>query len=437
MTNPTLRTDLPLPYCKGCGHALVLKALGAALDELALPADQVAVVTDIGCVGLADDQFATPHTIHTTHGRSTAFAAGISLADAVLGPAGLKTVVLIGDGGAMIGLLHLVQAALYNPDVTVIVHNNFLFGMTGGQGSSFSPMDFVTATTPVGNFVPPLDLAQVLLASRAPFVARKVAGDRDLTRTLADAIAHPGFAMVEVLELCTAHATRHNPLTGAKLKDVAEQAGYGLGLLRDAPRPTFGTAYRAQAEKLAAKKRSPELPAGPVASLDRRVGLVLAGTAGERVQSAAGLLAEAALAAGLHVTQKNDNPVTQGTGFSVSEVVLSPEPILFTGIEAPDAVLVVSQDGAKELARSGVYGRVTAATRLFADESVTLPELPCAVERHPFRQTAGPKRAALAAVARLLGTEPLVPRETFLAASDLRHGKEASELRALLDPLLG
>ncbi|MGA8071952.1 MAG: thiamine pyrophosphate-dependent enzyme [Candidatus Acidiferrales bacterium] len=114
-----------LPYCKGCGHGQVLRALGEALGRLQLPPQEVVIVTDIGCVGLADVQFATPHTVHTTHGRSTAFAAGIALADGTLGAGRLKPIVMIGDGGAMIGLNHLVNAALVNPDLTVLVHNNF------------------------------------------------------------------------------------------------------------------------------------------------------------------------------------------------------------------------------------------------------------------------------------------------------------------------
>lgn len=122
-----LTPNAKLPYCKGCGHGQVLRALGEALGRLQLPPQEVVIVTDIGCVGLADMQFSTPHTVHTTHGRSPAFAAGIALADATLGEGRLKLIVLIGDGGAMIGLNHLVNSALVNPDMTVLVHNNFLF----------------------------------------------------------------------------------------------------------------------------------------------------------------------------------------------------------------------------------------------------------------------------------------------------------------------
>ena len=418
------------PYCKGCGHPLVLRALGEALDRLGIPPADVAVVTDIGCVGLADGQIAGPHTIHTTHGRSTAFAAGLALADSVLGAGRLKPIVLIGDGGATIGINHLVSGALLNSDVTVLVHNNFLYGMTGGQSSAFSPVDFVTSTAPQGGFLPPLDLARVLLAARAPFVARKLAGDRDLADVLEQAIAHPGFAAVEILELCTAYATRWNPLTGATLREVAEQAGYELGVLRDEPRPTFGASYR---ERHAADEQ-PAPPRIAAQAFEHRLvrphGLVLAGSAGERVRTAATILARAALSCGLHVTQKNDNPVTQGTGFSVSEVILGPEPILYTGIERPDAVLVVSEDGARELAATGVLARADAETLVVADDGIELPPLPGEPLRLPLRDTAGPKLAALAAVAAWREATEALPEEALRAAVVARLGDDSSRLFA-------
>jgi 2-oxoglutarate/2-oxoacid ferredoxin oxidoreductase subunit beta len=327
----------------------VLRALDEALGRLQLPPENIVIVTDIGCVGLADAQFSTPHTVHATHGRSPAFAAGMAIADGTLGQGQLKPIVLIGDGGAMIGLNHLVNSALVNPNMTVLVHNNFLFGMTGGQNSAFSPVGFVTSTTPAGNATPPLDLAKLLMASRAPFVARKLATDRDLGEIIARAIAHPGFAVVEVLELCTAYSTRWNALTGAQLKGVADAAGYELGILRDEARPTFSATY---GRRLADTMRPSTVTSKFASPLNRPLGLVLAGTAGERVQTAASLLALAGMQAGLDATQKNDNPVTQGTGFSVSEVILSPEEVLFTGIEKPEALLIVSDEGAGELDRT-------------------------------------------------------------------------------------
>ncbi len=426
--------DAPLPYCKGCSHGLVLRALGEAFARLELSPQDLVVVTDIGCVGLADAQFSTPHTVHTTHGRSTAFAAGMALADGTLAKGRLKPVVLIGDGGAMLGLGHLVNAALLNPDLTVLVHNNFLFGMTGGQSSAFTPLDFVTSTTPAGNATPPLDLGQLLLASRASFVARKLATDRDLTDVIARAIAHPGFAVVEILELCTAYATRWNEFSGAQLKQMADRAGYELGILRDLARPTFAEAYRQHAAHVPRPSAPGVAPDEFAAQLKQPMDLILAGTAGERVQTAASLLAQAVMRAGLQATQKNDNPVTQGTGFSVSELILSPEEILFTGIEEPDALLVVSDDGARELERNAVFVQLSATTLVLADAQVALPDLPCQVLRFPFRSSAGAKLAALAAVVAWLGITRVLPLSALWAAVEARFGTEAEAMKTKLCP---
>lgn len=422
---PFLRDDLALPYCKGCGHGLVLRALDAALRDSGLAPTEVTIVTDIGCVGLADEQFAGPHTVHTTHGRSTAFATGIALADAVLGAGRTKTVVLVGDGGAMIGINHLVGSALLNPDVTVVVHDNFLFGMTGGQHSAFSPVDFVTATTRDGNAVPPLDLARVMLAARAPFVARAVAGDRGLAELLRRAIAHPGFAVVEVLELCTAYGTRWNDLSGTALRRVAEEAGYELGVLRDEPRPRFDAAYRAR-PRAAKPPRSRPAPARFASPLTDRTGIVIAGTAGERVQTAAAILAQAAVFSGLHATQKNDNPVTQGTGFSLSEVIVSRAPIGFTGIETPDVVLVVSDHGARELSRSGHLERSDERTVILADDGIAAGSLPPWALRLPLRQAAGGKGAALAAVRAWVERSGALEPAAIDAAVEARLGEKVS-----------
>jgi len=431
-TQTYLRTETTLPYCKGCGHGLVLRALGDALSKLQLPPHEIVIVSDIGCVGLADSLFSGPHTVHTTHGRSTAFAEGMALADEVLGGGRLKPIVLIGDGGAMIGLGHLVHAALANAAVTVLVHNNFMFGMTGGQNSAYTPLEFITATTPGGNATPPLDLGRVLQASRASFVARKLATDQDLSDVLARAISHPGFAIVEMLELCTSYATRWNRLTGAQLKDIADRAGYQLGVLHEEMRPRFANTLKPTAVRSHVQGNSVEFSA----RLQRPLGLVLAGTAGERVQTAASLLASAAMRAGLYATQKNDNPVTQGSGFSVSEVILSPEEVVFTGIEELDALLVVSEEGSRELERSGIFGQIRDTALVFADADVSLPELSSKVLRFPFRHCAGPKLAAIASAVAWADLTQALPLDAIWRALEARFGADAAPTTLKLTSLL-
>jgi 2-oxoglutarate ferredoxin oxidoreductase subunit beta len=413
-----LAPDARLPYCRGCGHASVVRHLSQALERLQLPPRSVALTTDIGCVGLADSLFPFLHTVHTTHGRSTAFATGMALAEVVLEPGGLKPVVMIGDGGAMIGLLHLVHAAQLNVDVTVLLHNNFLFGMTGGQHSALTPLDFTTATTPGGNWTPPLDLVALLRAAHAGFLARQFATDTTLDGVIAEAIAYPGFALVEILELCTAYGTRWNQLTGSTLKEIVARQGYQIGRLEaETGRPTLRDLYRRERPSRSARVAKPEAETPTTAAtLTRELRLVVAGSAGERVQSAAALFCRAALAAGLYTTQKNDNPVTQGTGFSLAEICLSPSPIEYTGMENPDVVIISSGDGLKELQANGTLARCRAETLLLLDAELDEPRAQGRVLRLPLRRSASAQRAALAGLAAWLALSSALPPTAWEAA---------------------
>ena len=282
---PPILADIPVPYCKGCGHTLIVNCMEKAFyvfEERDGTRENLCLVSDIGCVGLIDKLFPTLHTVHTTHGRSTAMATGISLVDGVLNEAKLKTVVVMGDGGANIGLLHLVAAAQLNIDLTVIVHNNGVFGMTGGQASGLTPQDWTTASTPAGNPIPPLDIVGILRSAGASFIAREVAHDSGLTDRLVEAIEHPGFSVVEVIELCTAFGVKWNAVTGRKLKALAEETGEPCGVR--VKRTERLTARQAVA-------RPGKIPTKPVIplpdathQLTKPLRVVMAGTAGERVQ---------------------------------------------------------------------------------------------------------------------------------------------------------
>lgn len=391
-----LKVGSRFPFCKGCGHHHITRAINDALGILQLDPKKVNITSDIGCVGLVDALFDTVHTFHTTHGRSTAFATGVELADSILSDSQLKNIVVIGDGGAMIGLLHLVNAAQLNVDVTVILYNNFLFGMTGGQNSSFSPLEFVTATTPRGNIIPPVDIIKILEGANAGFLARKVATDRDLSDTIAEAIKYPGFAFVEVLELCTEYALRGNSIRGNKLAEVYPGRVLEMGtILNLKGRKDFGTNYKEKfpPNSVISGKEEGIVPKYANAIVDQ-IGFVIAGTAGERVQYSAYLFLQAAVLSGANGTQKNDNPVTQGTGFSLSEVVLSNQQINYTGIDNPDVIIVVSEDGLNELDTQGVFKRTTKTTLIISDSSLNLPECQGIIYSLPLRERlSGPSSA--------------------------------------------
>jgi 2-oxoglutarate/2-oxoacid ferredoxin oxidoreductase subunit beta len=419
------------PFCRGCGHTHSVRHLDKALTILQREPSSINLVSDIGCIGLVDALFSDIHTVHTTHGRSTAFATGIEIADSLLHESDLKTIVILGDGGATIGLLHIVTAALMNVDLTVIVANNYIYGMTGGQHSGFTPFDMVTTTTPSGNTVAPMDICRVAESCDAGFVARMIATDRELPGVLAKAIEHPGFALVEILELCPEYGLKYGGIDGKKLKETVREQKKELGILvRRNDREEFSQRYArgSDGNGPVREKKDGFLKREFSAALDEPRGIVIAGTAGERVQLSSYLLLNAAIASGLHATQKNDNPVTQGSGFSLSEVLISPDEIHYTGIEVPDFIVITSNDGLKEILANGVYKRAGTNTLLVADETIPVPETSGTIVSLPLRKMFGADRAAVAAVGLCILLSGIIPREAYEREIRKRYGDESAKI---------
>jgi hypothetical protein len=165
--------------------------------------------------------------------------------------------------------------------------------------------------------------------------------------------------------------------------------------------------------------------------------LVIAASGAAEMQSALECLAKAAMLCGLRVTQKQDCAVTHVTGFSLSELVLSPKEIPSTDIEGLDAVLIPSDEGARELVRNSTFSRLTEDCLVLADSDVLIPEAPCTVQRFPFRKVAGDKNAALAAVAQWLDMTGALPLDALWAALENKLGaSEAAKIRSALRQLL-
>ena len=211
----TFINDIGLPFCKGCTHSTIAVNTEKALQKLGLKPLDVIVVTDIGCHGLIDKSFNT-HTVHGLHGRSVALASGIA---AGIGESDKKIIVFIGDGGATIGMQHLLDAAHNGSNMTVVIHNNMLYGMTGGQPSEYTPKGFKTPTCPDGSTKTSYDICKILASAGAPYV-RRLVGIGDISDALAEAFGRPGFSLVEVMEICPSYGVKSNP--EMKLSKVVE-----------------------------------------------------------------------------------------------------------------------------------------------------------------------------------------------------------------------
>lgn len=185
-------------WCPGCGDYAVLNALMRALADLDLAPEKVAVASGIGCSSRFP-AFLKTYGFHGIHGRPLALATGIKL-----GNPDLTVVAVGGDGdGFSIGSGHLPHAARRNIDLTYIVMDNSIYGMTKGQPSPTSPPGTVRKASPYGSLERPLNPLMMLLAYEASFVARAFSAEiKQMIAIFKEALQHPGFAFVQVLSPC-------------------------------------------------------------------------------------------------------------------------------------------------------------------------------------------------------------------------------------------
>jgi len=197
---------LPHIWCPGCGHGIITRAIAQAIDNSNLDKDKVCVVSGIGCSSRATG-YLNFNTLHTTHGRALAFATGIKLARPEL-----KVIVITGDGDATaIGGNHLIHSARRNIDITTVLFNNKIYGMTGGQSSPATPYHEKGTTSPYGTIDPDFDICKLAIGAGATYVARSTAYHvPQLTKHIQKAIAHKGFSLVEAISGCPTYYGRKN-----------------------------------------------------------------------------------------------------------------------------------------------------------------------------------------------------------------------------------
>jgi pyruvate/2-oxoacid:ferredoxin oxidoreductase beta subunit len=430
----TYRNETPYPFCPGCGHHAILDHLNAALVSLKLDPKQVVLVSDIGCSGLSDQYFATS-AFHGLHGRSITYATGIKL----MRP-DLKVIVIMGDGGTGIGGAHLINAARRNIGLTVLVFNNFNFGMTGGQHSTTTPTGAITATTPGGNVERPLDICATVAANGAGYVWRGTNFEEELPARIAEAVRSECFALLDIWELCTAYFVPSNHASRKTLGTMMESLNLKHGLIHRAEHPEYAAAYRIGALAMIGKA----LPAAhPIeqrfrSPLARPFRLVVAGSAGAKVRSTARLVGEAALLSGLFAAQRDDYPITVKTGHSIAELVLSPQRIDYAAIERPDAMILLSQDGVAKVGRQ--LAAMKPGDRVFAVPDVAPVKTEAGVTvidpaRSSVRLSAG--RVALYTVARALRLLGVIPVEALEAAATLRPSRHADDNVTTIRAALG
>jgi len=244
-------------WCPGCGDYSVLASITKALAELALPPEEVAVISGIGCSSRIPAYLNT-YGFHGVHGRATALATGLKLSRP-----DLTVLITGGDGdGFSIGGNHFLHACRRNVDMTYIVMDNRVYGMTKGQPSPTTEPDWDSALAPGGTGLRPFNPLVIALASGANFIARGFAGDPNgSAKLIVDAIKHPGFSFIEILSPCVtfrpdqrtwktkAHAAPVDPTEdiGRAARRLMTDDGFTTGTLYIGSREPFALESNANA----------------------------------------------------------------------------------------------------------------------------------------------------------------------------------------------
>ncbi len=191
-------SDQEVRWCPGCGDYAVLAAVQSFLPDLGLERENIVFVSGIGCSSRFPYYLDT-YGMHSIHGRAPAIATGLAVARP-----DLSTWVVTGDGDALsIGGNHLIHALRRNVNLTILLFNNRIYGLTKGQYSPTSEPGKVTKSTPMGSVDSPFNPISLALGAEATFVARTVDSDRKhLTAVLRDAVAHRGTSLVEIFQNC-------------------------------------------------------------------------------------------------------------------------------------------------------------------------------------------------------------------------------------------
>ncbi|MCX5815931.1 MAG: 2-oxoacid:ferredoxin oxidoreductase subunit beta [Proteobacteria bacterium] len=254
-----LRHDKKFPHvwCPGCGIGIMLGSLIRAIDECGYNKDEIVLVSGIGCTGRLP-VYVDFNTLHTTHGRALTFATGVKLAKP-----GLKVIVVMGDGDAVaIGGNHFIHAARRNVDISTVILNNSVYGMTGGQYSPTTPYGMKTTTSPYTNVEQSFKISELAVTAGATFVARGTVYHAKMLDSLMEkAFQKKGFSVVEVISHCHTQYGRLNRMgsavemmawqrdhavtieKAAQMKEEEMKDKFKIGVLIDKELPVFHEEY--------------------------------------------------------------------------------------------------------------------------------------------------------------------------------------------------
>ena len=260
---------LPHMWCPGCGNGIAMKAIVEAIEKKpGLTQDNTVIVSGIGCSSRASG-YMDFDTLHTAHGRAIPFATGIKLANPEL-----NVIVITGDGDCTaIGGNHFIHACRRNIDITVVLYNNNIYGMTGGQFSPLTPTNSRATTAQYGTVDRPFDVAELAKGAGATFVARSTTYHaQQLEDVIKQGIEHQGLSVIEAITACPISYGRQNKMGSAgnmvkwqrdhgvmlaayeKMTPEQKEGKFPIGVLYKTEAPEYAAAYDKIIEQVQAKK---------------------------------------------------------------------------------------------------------------------------------------------------------------------------------------
>jgi 2-oxoglutarate ferredoxin oxidoreductase subunit beta len=248
---------MPTLWCWGCGDGVILKATIRAIEKMGWDMNEVCVVSGIGCSGRFSS-YIDCNTVHTTHGRTVAYATGIKLANPHV-----NVIVVAGDGdGLAIGGNHTIHGCRRNIDLNFILINNFIYGLTNSQISPTTPQGMWCVSAQNGNIDPTFNAANLAIGAGATFVARESMIDpKKLEKVLVKGFEHKGFSFIEVLSNCHINLGRKNKMASAmenlswidsitvskkkwdELSEEEQMNKLATGVLREVVQPEYTDLY--------------------------------------------------------------------------------------------------------------------------------------------------------------------------------------------------
>lgn len=435
-----LRTsEFPSIYCPGCGHGIAIQAAIRACSDMGWKKDDVYAVSGIGC-SARTPAYMDFNSVQTTHGRALAFATGMK----TFRPE-KHVFLMLGDGDCMsIGGNHFLHACRRNIDLTVVVLNNFIYGMTGGQTSPTSPHGSYTTTATYGNIDEPIDVCKVAEAAGATFVARTTAYHAThISSLIKQGFMNKGFSVIEVLSPCPTgfgrrngfrHVTemydflKNNSITiqQAEEMDKAELTGkFVIGVFKNEPREEYIDKYQ---KMLLGIKDTDELadlcPEDKSYEAERILGknryeCRLSGSGGQGLLLAGVILSESMIRQGKNAVHTQSYGVEARGGASRSDVVISDGEISFPGVYEPDMLLALSQDSYDRFASSVRKGGLILADSTFVETSHVpdVKNFECPITNIAKDEVGQIRTTNVVSLGLITGLNPFVSKEAMLDAT--------------------